>query len=401
MFSIYQDSAVFGAKLAMAQPSDLAKKKPIKRYLTFARFFLVNAAKTCKAILEGRLTQLDPIVGENSCQIRALAAIKAISDNTLREEVKQLKKQCETHLARVQKTLQNPPELADFNTRSIGQVMDDLQLSLSTSALMRLLLKAHLLTLGKFFKVLPNGREISGIDIAILRRQLSPGLPREVVREIVCRERINMANLSVPFLQEQAAALPDSHLQTLVASRTIRQVPLQIFTSKKHPTKKKIENIHLRVALSCSCALFNLRVILAQLCQQQVPILLKEYRTDGEASLGYYFRSPTSGEAPRLLAAAPQKKEEPIFVFECRFSTLAELPQAIEKEGLVEIALANAAKVAQYAVDDAVDHLNGEEQQEIARYKVLGEKLGCQTSAPALFSIVHTHAATVQEELLR
>lgn len=51
--------------------------------LAVAKCVLTNAKLTCDAMLNGKLTCLDPIVGENACQIRALAAITSHLDFAL------------------------------------------------------------------------------------------------------------------------------------------------------------------------------------------------------------------------------------------------------------------------------------------------------------------------------
>lgn len=346
--------------------------------LAVAKCYLSNAKLTCDAILKGRLTSLDPIVGENACQIRALAAISAHVDADLKKELIVL---CERLNQLVISTVKLIDTLGTLKTRpsfnadgGLLEQLDSLGLSLSVSEKIDYLLRSHLLTVGKYFYMNSKGQERSGIDCQKMKDKLKTKLGRDLLEKMVGIAQEKIALDSVRFLQMQAAG---TTLETRVANGAIRVI--------------KPNNLELH----SSCALYNLKVVMLRASEMQIPILIKEHGVKNP--MGIYFRAnePLVEEL---------KKDQAILVIECFFpenSSKEAIVEGILQHGLLELVLANVACTPQYSADDEISHLEQESQEEILKYRALGKDLGCQTASPAVFSIAHVHAATVNEEKIK
>lgn len=317
----------------------------VREVLPAARFMLTIARFALKALLNGQLTCFDPIVGENACQGRAIAAIDAYLDAALLQEAESTTALVANLLRKIN---QYQNETPPTESTSPEEILTQLGLILAISAKMDYCFRSFLLTYGKFFEMTRERQERSGINFGQLR-PLSPKCPQDVIEAIV---RSAQARISRDTIQVFKKAGLDA--------RYVRQV-----TTKSG------------LSLMSSCALFNMQAVIDALRARAIPIVLIEHGVKG----GYQFSFPGSADP-----------KQPIFVvegFKRRGMSDEELKAQIEAIGVHELILANIAVLPQYSEDDDLSGLTDEMRSEIARYQALGHE--------RIFKIVHTHAATKGE----
>lgn len=351
-----------------------------------AKCFLSNARMTCQALLQGRLSKLDPIVGENACQVRALLVLIAYLMPDVRQELTALDK-------RIEVLLKNLNEMINAQRRSYHQFykedaqleeqMAQLKLCVTVSERVDYLLRCHLLTIGKHFSIDRDGTEWCGITAQTIRDRLKTQLSYEVLEPIINCARQKMSHQTVRYLQEEALKLTSSGhelvLRQLEGER-IRTVIARPFTFRS------------------SCAFFNIQAVVMRVCELGVPILIKEHVKNNP--MGFYFRSIQAGQFPSI-ANPLSDPHERLLVIEGFFPegrTPEDLSRELQQQGVVNVILANAALVPQFSADDNIELLEQEAKDEISSYRVLGKDLGYQTATPRVFSIAHIHAATHKEE---
>lgn len=349
--------------------------------LDVAKCLLTNTKMTCEAILKGRLTQLDPIVGENACQIRALAALTGYMDPELQKEAAALKVQVQKCLKKLNHLNNLQGGSSQLSKGSLEQHFSQLDMCVSVSERMDYLLRSHLLTIGKYFTMNRNGEEKSGIDCQNIKQRLKTSLSVDFLAPLVHDAREKMSRQSILFIQAEAQKL--GGVKPL-EDRCIRVIHPRFYT------------------LHSSCALYNLKTVMQRVCAMQLPILLREHGANHP--LGFCFQSPAPGAAPVLIRKESLKPEQAVLVIEGYFPESMDpkaIEEALQRHGILDLALANVALTPQYSEDDNLSVLDEEAKEEIARYKELGIALGCQSSAPKVFSIAHIHAATAREEMVR
>lgn len=407
MSSIYQDFISFSQfcemnqeKMSLISASERDNLHPMLRTskaLDIAKLFLTNGKQACIALQKGSLTKLDPIVGENACQIRASAAIEAYINPTFQEEVKSAQQGIEKLLLALQKYQNKPPVLG--SELSFIEILERLNLSFTVSEKMSYLFRSHLLTVGKIFEITREGNETSCIDCQVLLMRLSKQLDRRLVEEIVHIAREKIAKQSILFIQSESHLLAQEQAEHCLVKEQLKEKCIQqIRTALQSKAPFTFDS---------SCVFYNFKTILLRACIQNIPLLIKEYRTDKQTPFGLYYHSPGSQLTPVLMDETQQKQMNPkqaVFVIECFFNkekTKEEIASLIHEQGLLEVALANAAVLPQFSAHDNVSLLDQEAIEEIHAYRKLGQTLNCQHSSPAIFSIAHTHAATVQEEKVK
>jgi hypothetical protein len=333
------------------------------KVLDVAKCILTNAKLTCDAMRKGNLTYLDPIVGENACQIRALAAITSHLDLTLMGKLDILVGTIQNMLLLLNK---KKNKAQNGLKGSLLEQLDNLGLSLCVSEKIDYLFRSHFLTIGKYFYINRNEKERCGIDFQNMKNRLNTCIDRGLLEKIVGIAQEKISQDSILYLQNQAET---TSIKAQVSDGVIRVIP------------------HDNLQLHSSCAFYNLKVVMLRARAMRIPILLKEHGVKNP--LGMYFNS------------GDLSADQPIIVIECF------LPKDCKKEALKEVilhyelmdlVLANVACTDLYSADDDISGLDQEDQYEILNYRALGKKLGCQTASPTVFSIAHIHAATVKEE---
>lgn len=295
---------------------------------------LLNAEMALKAILNGDLAKIDPIVGENGCQIRALNVILAYLNPNIIAEVTEL-------LPKVQ--ARPAPELILVSSR------------------VDYLIRAHLLTIGKYFSMGLDGHEESGLKLEIFKKNLKVNITKNFFYRLIRLAQSRLSEDSVVFIQS---------INPMTQLKCVREITLG---------GKKLQS---------TCAFYNLIAVMLQICDLQLPILVKEHNGSREM----YFKSEMPGSNPVLYKEILRPKQA-ILVIEVFFAQSENLAKSIEYYGLVDVVVANGAMVPQYTIDDDVSTLDAESQKQIAFFQQYGPDLSKRT-----FKIAHIHAATVQEE---
>lgn len=334
------------------------KNPPREVVVAVAKCILTNAKLTCEAFLEGKLSNLDPIVGENACQIRALVAITFYMEEDLKEHLRALKDKVEKLLEKLK--LQVNPLNGNLDIQ-----LENLGLTLNVTDKVDYMLRSHLLTIGKYFDMEPNGREKSGIDCSKINEKLQTEVSKKVLQSIIKIAQMKISEDSVRFIQMEADKLTDKFI--------VSQLTGKMF----NPVKGK--------TLHASSAFYNLKTVLLRAEEMKVPVLVKEFKSDNPRSI-YFCTSNNELE-----------DNQPILVVECFLSESC-TEQVIASQGLRKLILANVACTPDYSKDESIILLEEHARNEILEHKSFGESLGCHTSSPTVFKVVHIHAATVKEE---
>jgi|GEM_PF-4484133 len=365
-----------------------------------AKCFLSNAHMTCQALLQGRLSKLDPIVGENACQVRALLVLIAYLTPEVREELKTLDE-------RVNALLKTLNEMVNAQRKSVckfykeeaalEEQLAQLKLCITVSERVDYLLRCHLLTIGKHFSISRDGTERCWITVQTIKDRLKTQISNEVLEPIIHHARQKMSQHTVRYLQEEARKLRSNGCELVLRQLQQERIRMVIARPLTHQS---------------SCAFYNIKAVVMRVCELGIPILIKEHliHDQNKAKLRadtirinpirFYFRGAQAGGS-LIRVNPPEDPLQPLLVVEGFFpekQTPETIAAALDQRGAWELILANAAGVLQFSADDVIDVLEQEAKDEIQRYRILGEKLGCQTATPAVFSIAHIHASTHQEE---
>lgn len=320
-------------------------ERNLKTTLNMAQFFLHIAKQACIDLSKGKLTSFDPIVGENTCQVRALHAISSFLDPKLQQEALSVGKAAHALIVKTNQYQNKPPLLEHHG--SPQEIIDKLELNLETSEKLHYCFCSFLLTHGKYFVVLPDGHEISGIDTDVLRARLSKQMNRDHIQLIVSRAREHISYLTIQFIQSFAK-------ETALEDKCIRKITVSHLT------------------LYSSCAFFNFKAVLHAL---KVPILINDYRNN---SFKLYYHQGEFIEDPK----------GPLFVFEVTSPLPSDaLQKAISTVGLITLALANSAALPQYSVDNDISALEESDRAEIAHHRAIDPS--------PIFTIIHTHAGHI------
>lgn len=345
---------------------DLLAEGDLQEALMIAQFCLTALKKTAQILQKGGLAQLDPIVGENTCQVRAYAVITSQQKSVLQEEAERVLIHATELLKKVNQLRSKHSNLP--MGRSPVQLLEHFKLNVALSSDMAYLVRCYILSCGKFFSMTRDGRESSGIDASRVRTILAKSSPFEYVERMLHSAKEQIARDTVERLQEIRLALPEKE-QPLLGPDHIREVVTQ-------------SNLHLQV----SCAFYNMKAVAMDLIAKRVPIVIIEHAL--------------SGEGPPLkliyvggkLFLEPLDPNEPVFVIEGFIPKGIDhlvLGEQIEKVGLLEIILGNVAGVPQYSENDDISSLPKFAQEEIAQHRAKG------LDHQRILRIAHTHAGTL------
>lgn len=376
--SIYADCAA----LIQAKPNQV-RPDPYD----VAKCCLTNLKMACNALIRGRLSTLDPIVGENACQIRALAALRAYDNPIQIQEAERIAALVEERLKHLIYLMNKERNRAfPFYNResSLGDQLKSLELEVEVSQELDYLVRSHFLTVGKYFFVNRHGVEKSGIDIQRIKQVLKTSLRGDFLEVLINYSQQKLSQLTISLIQMEAEKL----------SRGGDSGELNRIKNQLQPPRIRTVG---PCRLQASCAFYNMKAVVLRVCELQLPILIKEHQASKPK--GYYLRSEIPGASPSL-SKRPEEAHQAMLVIEGYFAENE--PQegiaiALQSK-LIDLILANVALVKQYSEDDDLSVLEEGAKDEVARYRDLGKQLGCQTHKPHLFSIVHVHAGTAGEE---
>lgn len=361
------------------QPSGLPAKdqQQFLHLLALAKLLATNAKQATQAFVQRKLTLFDPIVHENACQIRALYVLKLSSSQETIDEAEELKQKAIAVEDKIRQ-LHSKPLL--FSKRvTFSDALQALGLSLVASPSMIYLLQAYFLTVGKVFQVKRDGAEIAYIDSSTLKQRISKQVTSEALKEIIDFTQVKLAEASIRFIQSQAGSYEAQFKEDKIVMVT--------------PLEKGA------LARPSSCAFYNFKVILLKAHEEKMIVVVKKYQVGSQKPLHIFYRS--EGDFPNFQPLSEEERaqlqpKDPLFVLE------GFLPEKMDEEGLkyqiqeislMDLALMNASRVLQFSDRDADSGV----YQEIMDYRKKAQGFGCSLKEPRVFSIVHTHAAVVEE----
>jgi hypothetical protein len=363
-------------------------RKAFLGILAVAKLLATNVKLTATAFAQRRFSQFDPIVHENSCQIRAYGVITLSQSGPVSEELLKLR-EAAIGAEKVLQTLQNKPVYPSEKI-SFEQIIADLHLSLEASPEVIYLLQTHFLTVAKVFRMNGDGSETAYIDFSTLRSRVSKQVDVERLKEIVDYTQVKLAEASIRFIQAEASCL-DEFTQAQLADEQVATV--------LPPGPKALQR-------RCSCAFYNFKTILLRARETKVLILVKKYAIGQEKPCGIFY---TASETAALFVPLPLEEmvkfdpKTPVFVIEGFMPKEMDqdgLQKHVEALSLLDMALINVARVPQFSSRDFdPGTFDPKACQEIETYRKRAHELGCSLEKPKMFSIVHTHAGSVEEAL--
>ena len=375
--------------------------------LSIAKVDITNAKKTARAIITGRFGQIDPIVNDNSCQIRALRAMQLVSNRVLRNEAQSLY----DHALKLERKLDAIINKPQREYTSLRQLLDFEGLNLQTSEGMEYLTLAHFLTIAKVYRVSSTGVETAYIDYSTLQSKLSKRVSIDFLKDKVAKAQSLIAQLSVGYIQAQAQRL------SIRTSHDARFIESQL------AEENVVDLVDNGLSKLCTCAYYNFKTILLRLREEYSLVLVKEYSRNNTTT-GIFFRSkpqdmqthhrhtgevgfmyarPSAGDFERLTPEQVNALDvnEPVFVIEGFLPPHLALSEHITQIGLYNLCLLNVATVNQFSKKEiTIDFMDEPAKREIAQTAQKALELGCNKEVPRAFTIVHTHASSVKAEKL-
>jgi len=361
------------------------------RVLDLVKMVVTNAKLAGKAFLKRNYSAFDPIVHENSCQIRGSMMISMAVDRGFRREAYRLTQQA-AKIETTLKTFFNKRPVPDTK-KTLEEVVSDHQLELQVSPQMGAAILSYFLTLGKVFRIYPDGREVAYIDFHTLKDRTSKRVDPELVKAVVDAAQVRLAEFSVAFIQREASRLRES---THPDARFIEEQLVDGLIEKVAPPC----GLLLR---PCSLAFYNFKTILLRAAEERTVVLVKQYAIKKEKTFGVFFQAEDPSGPFLPLQKSDLREDHAVFVIEGMVPNgmgEKELQQEVCDLSLVNLALANVATVPQYSRrDPEKGKLSQKATNELREKREEGIKLGLNVKNPKTFTIVHTHASSIKEEL--
>jgi hypothetical protein len=378
---------------------------PTQRLVAQAKVDITNARKTAHAILKLKYDRLDPIVHENSCQIRALKVVQSVNNNIIREEARRL----------FAHTLELERKLCEIHPNETFLSLEDLiqkkNLQFQMSEDMSYLAMAHFLTIGKIYRLSPTGQETARIENSKIHGSLSKKVDNAFLNGKIADTQSKIAEASVKYIQEQARVVsPFSDPECDLTQRALNHT----VDVSDNPALKK----------PCTHTFYNFKTIMLRLKEGYHLVYIKEYSSDKSKNTGVFLRashqhtqtSPSDEKGFRSVGSrrpgdfeilsdeelSKLDKKAPVYVIEGllpKNMSLADLKAHIKALGVLNICLYNAALVNPFSKPGVTtDFMEEKAKAEINEHQRKGRELKCQKENPGIFTIVHTHASSVKLE---
>ena len=346
---------------------------------------LLNAAEeTIKFLHAGDLKQFDPLIGENSCQIRAIKLAL-----TIRHSFFDTKKTLKS-IRHARAMIQHALECLEQNKKdgvSLKGILENNCSDLLLSPSELYLVKAHILTKTKVFKSKENSKPL------VMNERTDP---KKI--KLFGLVSSSYAHVFVSNLRKKAAANSVQFVQNLSKNQ-----------SQKCSTNKMVSDEYLieHNGLSCVPCYWSIKIALSQALLHGIPIVLKaekiaknlDYKPIDETSI--YFKPTAVGYKPVQQANLdPELPAIILYGSTCR--ELEFLPDQANwiKELIrfcpIEIALACASTHRQYpnVEKDAIFTDIDDDQYHIHRNKA--QEWGCTLENPSLFFLSHVYCDKIK-----
>lgn len=359
-------------------PYDPASKLRLKDGLK-EQFFLLTVTKDAiESLQRGELTSFDPLVGENSCQIRAVKIALIAnhcfsSPQKLAKEIDSLKTKI-TELSNANNISKNEISLKDYIEK------EQLDIFLSEDEIF--LLESYILTKTKITKPFDTQKplvENASTDTKKIREisDISSSFANELVKKL----RKDLSARSVTSIQEMAS----------------------------DPTKEIVSNefIVMHNGLQCLPYYWLTRIVMQQALKHNIPIILvgeqiakdQNFATIQQTSI-FFKATPERYHVTSRDSLSPQTLALILFGKTCK--NYNELPekqtwiQQLKDHDPMDFILAYAAAHRQYPDESKDSLLDNIEDENYTDHKMKAEKWGCTIKNPSLFFLSHAFCDRVE-----
>jgi len=362
-------------------PYDPAIKKQsrLKNGLNESLFLLVAAEESMKSFQRGELSKFDPLVGENSCQIRAvkvalLASKKSLNIEEMLEEIS-----CSRNI--INELLES---IDDFSTqeKSLRCFIESHNIDIFMSKDAIFLIQSYILSKTKLV--------LSRVDtMTFLRSEKTRPLQikefgdvsRDFIENLIKTLRNKLSESSARFVQElsKCPLLAEGEIETIIKDFSI---------SHKE--------------LSCTPFYWMTKVIMHQAFVSKIPIIIfaeqvaqdLEYEDLEKTAIVFY---PTES-GYRVVPRDFLEEDQPIMVFtvvscrdSCDFSDKETWKEELIEHDLLDLVLACSAAHRQYP-DPSKEHLIQEVSDESYAYHLeKSYEWGCHIDNPSCFFLTHIY----------
>lgn len=362
-------------------PYDPAIKKQsrLKSGLNETLLLLVAAKESIEAFQRGELSKFDPLVGENSCQIRAvkialIASKKSFDTKALLDEIDRSKK----ILIKILESVDHTPPCE--RTLKCFFELHDIDIFMSKDAIF--LIKSYILTKTKL--VLSRADTISFLrseKTAPLRIKEFGDVSRTFIEALIKKLRTILSESSVVFLHElsKCELLVEQKIESKIRDNTI---------SHK--------------GLLCTPFYWMTKVIMHKVFMSKIPIILSveqlaqdlKYKTLGKTSIVFY---PTDS-GYKVVGRDFLEKDQPVMVFtavSCRdssgFLDKDNWEKELTEQDFTDFVLACSAAHRQYP-DPEKEHLvYGFQDENYLFHREKAYEWGCHKDNPSRLFLTHIY----------
>lgn len=357
----------------------------LKTYL----FLLTSFEKAINALRKGDFEAFDAIVGENSCQIRAIwTALNATNclqniEPTL-EQIAKIREKIATLLLKIPSDTRSKSTLQTFFENN-----PDLCFSLSFDE--AFLFQSFMLTLVKIARDPKPERPLTRNDQSCSKKLMNWGeLGRHLSDDLIKIFKEQLSKNSVLFLREKAALLGDTELQHMVAEE---------YTIKCD-------------RLSTVSYFWSFKTVTELASRHQIPIVMrcwqrhsgKEYKNEeGEKEVVLFFQKESNH--PRYKEFKPLENDlnrTALVVEGITYRAKDELPdqetwrKELLEHDVTEYILVHAATHRQF-LDSKEDYRieSAPTRSVYLQYKKKDEQIGCSLENPKHFFLNHAYCSTI------
>lgn len=356
---------------------------------------LVNCAKDAlTALQKGDLSQFDPLVGENACQIRAIE-LAFIFSNTALDFTESLNELCS--IGRHLDQLINYHCLIPKSIISLANLIDEEGLTFPLTNYEALCIQFHLLTVAKesirkeaLFLFSPTNSNRSAIE----KIKTFGCVSNRFAEQLIHATRKRISEDSVLFVRSLADTLLDSDPdKTMLSERFIY----------KHKGAINYE-------LACLPCYWTMRILMRAAFKQDIPLIIKavqkakdrDYETVNEAIFCFL---PSPDGYKRVSLDSLDSDSASFIMYGATCADFDELPsrsnweKAILEINPIDLILAATAAHPQYPGNGERELLSDVHDAEYERYKQKAVEWGCSLKNPSRLLPIHFYCDRMENLL--
>ena len=324
------------------------------------RALLTAAQRAFTALDQGDLEQFDALVGENACQIRAVKVALIASRDLCRGMGRQV--------TAVHIKLEGGP----FKIKqgiSLAELLKTQELDIELSREAQFIVQSFLLKMAKNLKAADAEAPLFRKEAGDPGKLLQLGTITKSFAEKLCRNvRVQLATLSVQFIQESARALQDADLINMSS---------EVFVFKYKDCWPTLPMFWTYKTLTLTCLREKIPIVLiAKFAASDAEVISED------ALLVAGFEVDLTQPACFVQGVVSAKKKELLSAKAWR--------NIVARRG-IEVILAGAAAHRQYP--DAAERLATVKNEDYEKYKQLAIEEGYSLNNPSTFFIQHVYAA--------